>query len=189
MGHQVRECPSPGRERSCAFCNKPYHNTHECPFVWRQYIFKRDIVLTDVGRISCGMCGEEGHFRDECRSGRPARDPGLYSLKSLLPPGDVPFKHAEKKAGEKRKKKDKKSEYTQHEPKKGVVPDFRRGKSPGGSRGKGPQKDGRENYVKLPGGEKSPKEKRGKSPGQGKNSHARYDDGVVSTGYNKRARK
>jgi hypothetical protein len=90
MGHQARGCPTTHSKKHCTYCQNPCHNTHECPFVWRRYIFKREINLKPIARVSCSWCGSAGHFQDECPGGR-SLSRGLYSLNSIIPPTGIPY--------------------------------------------------------------------------------------------------
>ncbi|XJO72480.1 hypothetical protein BDV3_003591 [Batrachochytrium dendrobatidis] len=70
-GHQRGQCPTSGIRKYCVCCTSSGHSTRECTRVWRQYKYTRDTHRrTREIKAFCYMCGEEGHFGDNCTYGR-----------------------------------------------------------------------------------------------------------------------
>ncbi|KAI8917104.1 hypothetical protein DFJ77DRAFT_333702 [Powellomyces hirtus] len=77
-GHMTHDCPNQRDNSRCTFCVNPSMNHHpmQCPHQWRQYIYKesprseqRALNMNSMF-IYCYMCGDEGHFGDDCQRKR-----------------------------------------------------------------------------------------------------------------------
>lgn len=63
-GHSKAECPEKFNRKYCSKCENNSHATMECEKVWRKY--KTVNNLTQKVRKYCYLCGESGHFGDDC---------------------------------------------------------------------------------------------------------------------------
>lgn len=63
LGHRISDCTA-SNDLYCSYCERETHHMHDCPWVWRQYVFKDDAVSDAHSyKISCYNCGQ-AHFGD-----------------------------------------------------------------------------------------------------------------------------